>query len=136
MRESICGRVAKLWQRTVDAIRAYQAAHPHCSDYVFVSRNGKPLTGESVRQPFVTLRKNAHLPETVTFEEIRDGAYLQAFRISPIYARWVGGHAAWTGQPSESKDIVNDYVQRDPLDPNVVACCEAIERHYFGGKEK
>jgi len=27
--------------------------------------------------------------------------------------------------------VADAYVGRDPDDPNVVACCEAIERHYF-----
>ena len=125
-------RVAKLWDRTVQAVREYRATDKrNHSDYLFVSQRGRPHTSHNVQQTFQTLRTNAGIPETVTFESIRDGAYLQAFRVSPIYARWVGGHASWTKLPSESKDITNVYVKRDPNDPNVIACCEAIERHYF-----
>lgn len=128
-------RVGHLWLSTVEAIQAYQNAKPHSSEFLFASRTGKPLTGEAFRQKFVTIRARAGISEAVTFEGIRDGAYKAMFTVDAIHSRWVGGHASWTGQSSESKDITTAYVERDPLDPNVIRCCKAIEAHYFGGKK-
>jgi integrase len=125
-------RVAKLFPETIKALRDWKAATPYNQgDFIFVSKRGKPLTGEMLRQRFMTVKGRTDLPDSVTFEGVRDGAYLQAFRVSPVFARWIGGHASWTKLPSESKDITNQYVQRNPNDPNVIACCEAIRQYYF-----
>lgn len=122
-------RVAKLWQRTIDAINEYHATIDFESKYLFPTRTGSIV---SVQQLFLTLRKNAKLPKSVTFEGIRDGAYTKMFTVNAIYARWVGGHASWTNEPTESKDITTKYVERDANNPNVIDCCEAVEKHYFG----
>lgn len=129
-------RVAKLWDRTVQAIRDYQKECPkNHSDYLFTSRTGHKLSGESVRQLFQTLRTRAGVDKAVKFEQLRDGAYKQAYRINPIYARWIGGHATWAGGGSESKDITTRYVEREPNDPTVILLCKAVEDFYFPPKE-
>jgi integrase len=115
-------RVAKLWPRTVDAIREYLAAKPHQSEYLFVSRRGKPLTGEALRQKIATIRNRAGLPKTVNFEGLRDAAYGVAETVDAHHAKFIAGHK--TGMSDK-------YVLRQADNPRVVECCEAIERHFF-----
>jgi len=114
-------RAAWLWTRTVDAIREYQAKHPHKAKSLFVSRTGKDLTGESIRQLFVTLRKKAGLSD-VKLEGLRDAAYTIANQTDSYYVKFLAGHTI--------KDESKKYVVRGD-NPNVRACCEAIETHFF-----
>lgn len=114
-------RAAWLWKRTANAIKAYQAEHPHQSETLFVSRTGKALTGESIRQLFVTLRNKAGVPN-VKLEGLRDAAYTIANQTDSYYVKFLAGHTI--------KDESKKYVVRGD-NPNVRACCEAIERHFF-----
>ncbi len=132
-------RIAWLWTRTADALRTYLAEHPHQSDYVFVSRTGKPLTGEALRQLFVTLRVQtadaleadgqkalATAVRDVKLEGLRDAAYTIANQVDSYYSRFVCGHTI--------KDESRKYVVRGD-NPNVRACCEAIEREFWTNHE-
>lgn len=116
-------RAAKLWERTVRAIRKYQTENPHSSDFLFVSQRGSLLTGEAIRQCIVTTRNRAKLPKSVTFEGLRDGAYTVAIGVDAHHAKMLAGHR--TGESDK-------YVLRQADNPKIVACCEAIEAHYFG----
>lgn len=116
-------RVAKLWGRTVAAIREYQAERPHNSPSLFVSRTGAAMNGERLRQLFVTLRAQAGLPESLTFESIRDAALTEAATIDPYYAKLFAGHR--TGQQDK-------YVLRQATNPRIIEICEAIEQRFFG----
>ncbi len=119
-------RIAWLWKRTVQAIKAYQKEHPNASDTLFVSRTGRGLTGESIRQLYVTLRRQAGVGEDVKLDGLRDGAYTIACQVDSYYAKFVAGHVI--------RDESKKYVERGD-NPNIKACCEAIERHYFPPKK-
>lgn len=114
-------RAAFLWERTVEAIKAYQKEKPNQSDFLFASRTGLNLTGESIRQLFVTLRDQCGFPD-VEFEGLRDAAYTIACQVDSYYAKFVAGHTI--------KDQSAKYVVRG-TNPKVKECCEAIERHFF-----
>jgi len=115
-------RVAYLWERTVDAIRAYRKELPHKSPHLFVSRTGKAITGERIRQRFVTLRRKAGISDTVTYEGLRDAAYTIADDVDAHHAKFIAGHKS-----GES----DKYVLRQALHSKVKACCEAIEAFFF-----
>ena len=116
-------RVAKLWPRTIAAIKAYQAAAPQGGPHLFVSRTGRANTAERIRQRFVTLRRKAGVGEEVTFEGLRDAAYTVAEGIDAHHAKFLAGHK--TGMSDR-------YVLRQANNPQVEACCAAIEQHFFG----
>lgn len=116
-------RVAKLWSRTVDAIREYQELRKGKSPYLFVSQRGDKVSGETLRQRIVKLRKEAKLKDTVTFEGLRDIAYTIAEGIDAHHAKILAGHK--TG-------ISDNYVLRAADNPKIVEICEAIEKHFFG----
>lgn len=117
-------RVAKLWGRTVEAIRAYLAERPNQSEYLFVSRTGARMTGERIRQRIVTLRESLGLPEDLTFEGVRDSALTAAdgLDIEERFVRYFCGHK--TGEKDK-------YVLRQANNPSIVTISEAIEREYL-----
>lgn len=129
-------RVAKLWNRTIKAVREYQKQNPHGSAYLFVSGTGTHMTGENFRQRIVAIRKRANeenqngsdkqrakrIPDEVTFEGVRDASFGAAEAVDPHHARFVAGHK--TGMSDK-------YVLRQADNPKVIACCEAIEAYYF-----
>ena len=118
-------RVAALWPRTIDAVRAYQKAKPHNSEWLFVGRTGAPYDGNHVSRKFRAFRNVAGLPETVQFADIRDGAYTAAMNgagVEEKHARLVAGHR---------NGMADHYVRRNPR--CVEAACAAIEQAYFPG---
>jgi integrase len=119
-------RIAKLWPRTVDAIREYLKLRNDQSEYLFVTQNGTPMSGEVMRQSVVRLRRCLELPEYVTFEGLRDAGYTIADEVDSERATWIGGH------PKGQKDR---YILRQANTPRIRKCCEAIEKHFFGGKK-
>ncbi|MCG3139123.1 MAG: Tyrosine recombinase XerC [Phycisphaerae bacterium] len=120
-------RVAWLWERTVRAISAYLKEQPtNKTEYLFVSRTGRPLTGESIRQLMVTLRNRAGLSKKVNFEGLRDAAYGIAERVDAHHAKFIAGHK--TGMSDR-------YVLREADNPCVQDCCNAIEEYFFGGMQ-
>jgi len=116
-------RIAKLWPRTVDAIREYLKLRNDQSEYLFVTQNGTPMSGEVMRQIVVRLRRRLKLPEHVTFEGLRDAGYTIADEVDSERATWIGGH------PKGQKDR---YILRQANTPRIRKCCEAIETHFFG----
>jgi len=117
-------RVAVLWRRTINAIRDYQSAEPHESEFVFVSRTGAPFSDNHVSRNFCKRRDAAELPKTLQFAHIRDGAYSAAYNASGVgekEAKVLAGHKS---------GMTDHYVVRSPS--VVAAACAAIERHYFG----
>ena len=116
-------RIAVLWSRTIRAIQAYQRQHPHESQHLFVSGNGSPYEAQNVSRRFATLRRKAKLPDSIKFNQIRDGAYTAAIEggADALRAQLLAGHR--TG-------IKDHYVKRNPT--MVADCCLAIEQHYFG----
>lgn len=120
-------RVAWLWKRTVDAIRKYQKENPHHSPFLIVSGRGRGVTSGTIQQRIVTLRRKAKLPETVTFEGLRDAAYGAAEEIDSVRAKFLTGHPA-DGQSDK-------YVLRQADGDRIKACCNAIENHFFPPKK-
>ena len=116
-------RIAKLWARTIKAIREYQKRVPDNSEFLFVTKFGTPMSGENMRQIIVRLRRRLKLPEFVTFEGIKDAGYEVAEEVDSKRAPWIAGHK--TGQKDK-------YILRRADSPRIRKCCEAIERHYFG----
>ena len=116
-------RIAVLWERTVNAIRAYQAEYRHDSAYVFVSATGLPYNANHMSRNFRRRRAAAGLPDTVKFDNIRDGAYTAGYRGRKDLdaAKMLAGHRV--GTP-------DFYLKRDPS--LVADACEAIEHAYFG----
>jgi integrase len=119
-------RIAVLWQRTVDAIRGYQAERPHDSPYLFVSQTGAQYNSNHVGRNFRRRRETAGLPESVEFAHIRDGAYTAAIEAGAdlTHAKLLAGH---------SVGISDSYLRRNPT--MVADCCMAIERQFFGEQE-
>lgn len=118
-------RVAKLWPRTVEAIREYRKEKPHQSDYLFVSTHGNRITSSTIQQVMITLRRGAKLSEEITFEGMRDAAITIATGVDPYYAKFFAGHK--TG-------IQDKYVLREANHPKIVEISEAIEKHFFNQK--
>ncbi len=116
-------RIAMLWSRTVRAIRAYQTADPHQSDYVFVSQNGQPYNANHLGRNFRRRRDAAGLDESVTFDTIRDGAYSAAVGGGATIdeARLLAGHRV--------SGVADHYLKRNPK--MAAAACSAIEKAYF-----
>jgi integrase len=114
-------RVAKLWPRTVDALREYVGQSQR--EYLFVSRTGKPLTGENLRQKISFARKRAKLPKHVNFDGLRDAAYGLAEDVDAHFAKYLAGHT--TGENDK-------YVFRQATSRKIAECCAAIEAHFFG----
>ena len=117
-------RVAVLWPRTIDAIRAYQAERPHESAYLFVGRTGKPWDGNHLTRHFRTIRDGIEgFDRSVEFAHLRDGAYTAAIEggADLMHSKLLAGHRV---------GISDAYVKRNPL--MVADACDAIERHYFG----
>lgn len=117
-------RVAVLWQRTIDAIRVYQRAEPHQSEYLFVSRTGAPFSDNHITRNFTRRRDAIGIPKKVQFAHIRDGAYSAAYNTPGVgekEAKALAGHKS---------GMADHYVVRAPC--LVADACKAIERHYFG----
>ena len=120
-------RVAYLWERTVKAIAACQNERPHNgSESLFVSNHGSSMSGETLRQRFIAIRKRAKLPKTVTLEGLRNAAYTVAESVDSHHAKFIAGHK--TGMSDK-------YVLRQATNQRVKECCEAIERHFFAKDE-
>jgi integrase len=117
-------RVAVLWHRTLDAIREYQTPAPHQSVSLFVSRSGVPFNANHMGRNFRRRRAEAGLPDSVTFDSIRDGAYTAATRGGAIVdqARMLGGHRV--------SGVSDYYLKRNPQ--MAAEACAAIEKAYFG----
>ena len=101
-------RVAVLWRRTVEAIKAYQAEARHESSYLFVGRTGQPYDGNHVGRNFRRIRSEAGVPDDVEFAHIRDGAYSAAFNADGVeekHAKVLAGHRS---------GMSDAYVKRNP----------------------
>jgi integrase len=113
-------RVGVLWQRTRDALAAYEEAEPHESDFVFISDAGAPYSDQGLRHGFQRLRVRADVKAELA--HIRDGAYTAAIEggADVLHAQILAGHK--TG-------VKDNYIRRNPK--MVADACQAIERHYF-----
>lgn len=125
-------RIAILWARTITAIRDYQKAEPHDSDYLFLSRENGKYHPNHIGRNFRRIRANAKrqdgtaVPATVEFAHIRDGAQTAAIQggADPVHTDFLLGHK--TG-------IRDDYLLRRP--DMVADACAAVERYYFPSDE-
>ena len=117
-------RVACLWPRTVTAIRKYQQANPHQSEYLFVNTNGSPYNANHITRNFRRIRSKAGLPENVTFEQIRDAAVTAAAEagceLTAVQA--LAGHRI--------PGITDAYLMRRP--DLTRRACEFIKAAFFG----
>jgi len=116
-------RIAVLWQRTIDAIREYQAEHPHRSEYLFVSATGASYNANHMGRNFRKRRAEAKLPDSIEFAHIRDGAYTAAVEggADVNNAKMLAGHRV---------GIADHYLKRNPR--MVADACHTIEEAYFG----
>ncbi len=116
-------RIAVLWERTVEAIREYQAGSRNESEYLFVSATGAPYNANHASRNFRRRRTEAELPEEVKFDNIRDGAYTAAVDggADVNQAKMLAGHRV---------GISDHYLKRNPS--MVDDACRAIEKVYFG----
>lgn len=116
-------RIAKLWDRTVEAIREYQRQSPQQSENLFVTEDGTPMSGELLRTAVVALRRELGLPEHVTFEGVRDAGFQFVEEMDSVRAMWIAG------QKCGQRDA---YILRQADSPRIRACCKALEKHFFG----
>jgi len=117
-------RIAVLWNRTCDAIRAYQKNHKHDSELLFLGQSGREYSPSQVARLFRKLRKEAGIPESVQFADIWDGAQTSAIEHGAdlLQTEMLLGH--------KCKGISDNYLQRKPS--MVSDACQAIEHFYFG----
>ena len=118
-------RIAALWDRTIEAIQAYLKEEPHKSAYIFVADEGQPYTSKHLARVFrEKVRAAAKVPDTVSFDMLRDGAQTAAIEggAEEQHAEMLLGHRA-----GGTKD---NYTKRKPS--MVRDACQAIEKHYFG----
>jgi integrase len=113
-------RIAVVWTRTVQAIRAAPQHPQHPS--LFVNRAGTRYHPDHIRRGFDRLRKAAGVPAEVKVSDLRDGAYSAAVAggADLTHAKLLAGHQ--TG-------ISDYYLRRNP--GMVEDACRAIEGHYF-----
>ena len=116
-------RVAVLWGRTLRAVRAHMKESPSNSPALFLNRTKRPCTARNIADAFRSLRKQVGLPDTVLFEQIRDGAVTAAIDggADALQAKILAGHKV---------GISDAYLKRNPR--MVANACRAIEKHYFG----
>ena len=113
-------RLAALWPRTVEAVREYQAAYPHGSEYLFVNRHGKTWTGGGFQKAFELLRERAGVE--CNFSQVRDGAATAAVNgRNHDEARLLLGH--------KTAGALDHYAKRDVA--LVRGACKAIESAFF-----
>ena len=88
-----------------------------------MSANGGKYSENHLGRNFRRRRDEAELPDSVTFDRIRDGCYTAVIEagFDLQTARLIAGHA--TG-------ISDAYVRRSPT--MVEGACRAVEVHYFG----
>ena len=117
-------RIAVLWKRTVQAILEYQRVEHHQASHLFISATGRPYSANHVGRNFRRRRAEARLPDSVTFDMIRDGAYTAAVNggASIDQARMLSGQRV--------SGMADHYLKRDPR--MVAEACVAIEEYYFG----
>ncbi len=108
-------RVAGLWPETVTAMKAL----PQNGDYAFQTSR-MHFTRFSVHRQWEIHRKTAKR-ETVTFDQIRDGAFTSACRVSLDQARVLAGH--------KFGGATDNYVARHP--GFVRDAVNAIHADYF-----
>jgi len=128
-------RVATVWQRTADAIRAYMATdHFKQNKSPLLFTTTQPDRQGRVNQPFKIwkintkirrLRKNAKLGDDVVFDGIRDLFRTSAGATNAIAIRWAMGHAG--GQD----DL---YSFRDPAE--TAEMMAKVEQKVFGQTER
>lgn len=118
-------RIAVVWKRTRKAVDAYLRAKSHNGKHLFNSRIGTALTAKAVGRMIQSLRQKAELPESVSFDTIRDGAYSAAIEAGAdlTQAKLLAGHKV---------GMADHYVRRNSK--MVSDCCEAIESHFFGNQ--
>lgn len=116
-------RIAVLWKRTVQAVRAYMKQRQHDLPNLFVSSIGLPYDPNHIGRGFRRLREEAGLPPSVQFAHLRDGAQTAAIEggAEPLEVEFLLGHR--TG-------IRDAYLKRKPT--MVAKACRAIEKAYFG----
>lgn len=110
-------RAAVLWPETLAALMTISRQGP----YVFTSRHGTRYNKNTRVNDFRDLRKMAELPDTVTFDTLRDGAYTAACHgtSDDRKAKVLAGHSA---------GMSDNYVLRNPR--FVEAACQAVYEIY------
>lgn len=114
-------RAATLWPETLAALNALPRRGT--SPFVFTSKMGTRYACTSRVDDFREFRKAAGLPDELTFDSIRDGAYTAAMQEAPDerWARVLAGHKA--------PGLTDNYVLRNPQCAR--PACEAVYKVYF-----
>ena len=111
-----------LWNETVAALTALPRGG---SEYVFVSPTGTRYSKNAKINDFAdTLRVKAGVDSSVTWAQIRDGAYTAAAHAPGVdekFARLLAGHKA--------AGLQDKYVRRNP--EIVKPACDAVYEAYF-----
>jgi integrase len=111
-------RVAVLWRESLAALRVIARKGP----YVFVSSHGTRFNRNTRVNRFAELREAAGLPDSLKFNNIRDGSYGAACDKAPDerWARVLAGHHA--------AGLQDNYVLRNP--EGAKPACDAIYQVY------
>lgn len=112
-------RAAVLWPETIEALKMIGPLKP----FVLVSRRGTRYDRAGRSHEFCEVRRKAGLPETVTFEGLRDGSYTAAAQAPGIDEKFV---RVLAGQ--RSPGLQDNYVLRNP--ECVRSACDAVYAAY------
>jgi integrase len=112
-------RAATLWPETVEALKSLRRGPV----YVFTSPHGTKFQSSNSRcNEFAKLRTRAAVPDTVSFAQLKDGAFTVACQKTTgdgRIAKILAGHAS---------GMEDAYVLRNP--EIVKPACDAVYAHY------
>lgn len=112
-------RAAVLWPETIEALKRIKRVSP----YVLISSHGTRFNRNTRGRAFGALRKAAGIPETVTYDCLRDASYTaaaQAPGVDEKFARLLAGQ--------RSPGLQDNYVLRNP--DCVRPACDAVYRAF------
>jgi site-specific recombinase XerD len=121
-------RVAKLWDRTVNAIREYQNTDHfkhNRTKYLYTNKNNQLYNILRINQKIRRLRAKAGLPSTVVFDGIRDLFRRAAGAKDFVATKWVMGH---------SLGIDDVYAFRDVAE--TVETMRRVETYVFSAPQR
>ncbi|MFA5866054.1 MAG: tyrosine-type recombinase/integrase [Phycisphaerae bacterium] len=121
-------RVGILWDRTVEAIQAYLDECNPKSETLFVTEFDTPITHHGIRYHWKSMRRKIEIPDTVLFEQIRDGSQTAAILggATQEEVNYLLGHKA--------DGVTDAYLMRLPQ--LTTKAVKAIEKYYFGSSPK
>lgn len=118
-------RAAILWPRTIEALKKIRR---QLTGPVFKSSRGTAYHENSLKKIFAEMRELAGVPETVKFENLRDGAYTACCNagVADNTSKFLMGH--------KLRGEGDHYAERTPI--GVAPACQAIDQKYFAKELK